>query len=472
MRVFSNHYRRILEFALLAWLASVAGARGNGRLNTFPGGGWSPNGEWIALNIPERKELYIVSAKSGYTFLLMPVGMKMEMTGVFSSAAPTTMTNKPAENPTSASETPVRPTRQIPSAGTGRLAPLEWAPDSRLLAYTIERERRGVFQLSDDSVHDVPAAKPLPWAPPHRLDITFDYGHGSETNSERYVVRARRQDGSPGKEVLFETPAEMAQIGVTRRRAHFASPTGEFFLYPRQTGDGWRLMREPMDKTGVPAPVTMPAANPPYDWRFSADGRYLAVADAEWLTYGAMDAWAEAQRVPVKGMLAVAQWSPDARFLAFSDKQSLHVVARESNTPTRVSTFCSPRFWGWRGTRLYFGDAQTNPSAIYYVEAHNLTNVQQIVKAGNWQTAPREIGFSPDGRQVACLVANFDGSGRQFWQVWRHTLPRGRMAVVHQSTVRRLRDPKQRHQTRTQSSGVGNALRRADATVTPAGFDR
>jgi hypothetical protein len=61
---------------------------------------------------------------------------------------------------------------------------------------------------------------------------------------------------------------------------------------------------------------------------------------------------------------------------------------------------------------------------LHFVEAGSWTNVQQILKAGPWQTAPREIAMSPDGQQVMCLVANFDGSGRGYWQVWRHTLPR------------------------------------------------
>lgn len=421
MRASSNHYRRILEWTLPVLLLLAAGARGNGQLSTFPGGGWSPNGEWIALNIPEHKELYVVPIRPAPVRVLMPVGMSLEMTSVFASGP----ADKKPTGSTGATAIPGgRSVRQIPSAGTGRLRLLEWAPDSESLVYTAERGRRYLFRLANETVRDLADTELLPWAKTKETTAAFSYTHAAgKTNSDEYAMRIIGPGGATLKQVVFQKPAEIRQIGVTRRRGEFVAPGGAYLLYPRQTADGWQLFRDPLAGETTPAAFTTASEWAPYVWRFTADGRYLCVADAVWLTYGAVDEWANAQRVSVKGMMVSPQWSPDGRYLAYTDKQSLFVVARQTNVPVKVSSFCSPRLWGWRGSRLYFGDARTSPADVHFVEAGDLTNVRPIARAGSWETAPHEIGISPDSRQVACLVANFDGSGHEHWQLWRLQLP-------------------------------------------------
>lgn len=49
---------------VLMLAAATSGARAGGELNTFASGGWSPNSEWLALNWPDRKELFISSVRA------------------------------------------------------------------------------------------------------------------------------------------------------------------------------------------------------------------------------------------------------------------------------------------------------------------------------------------------------------------------------------------------------------------------
>jgi len=107
-------------------------------------------------------------------------------------------------------------------------------------------------------------------------------------------------------------------------------------------------------------------------------------------------------------------WSSDGRFLACNDKQVLYLLVRGDNEArlARVSDFCATQFWGWRGTKLYFGDGRSDALDVYVVdpEKRNLKPVQ-VVKARHWHSAPRELSISPDGKTLVCLVFELDSEG-------------------------------------------------------------
>jgi hypothetical protein len=118
--------------------------------------------------------------------------------------------------------------------------------------------------------------------------------------------------------------------------------------------------------------------------------------------------------------------------VACNDKNQLLLLTRGSDKDKggsdlfMITDSCSPRFWGWRGSRLYFGDSRSDPTNLYYVDAERpgLRPVQ-IVKARDWQSAPREISVSPDGKRMVCLVVEFDGEGRPLPQLWQIALQPG-----------------------------------------------
>ncbi len=392
------------------FLASHA-ASANGGLDTFSGVGWSPDSEWLGFNWPEKNELFFISLKTKRSYLLKPVGaVDVDVTDVYSG-----------ESPSKTLERDPRKTRLVPSPGYGKLQLQDWSPDSSAALYQTDRDHRAIFSIVEAAVKQrLDASAPAPWAKPDELRVTF------ELITTRYRMRVQRPDDTVVKEISFDDPREVRQIGTVRYRgASFLSPDAQFVFYPRVSRAGWQLMREPVRGDGKPEPVTSPSPTAPYEWKLTTDGRSLAVADNESLRLGALDQWAGAQSVPLGNRSITMAWSPDGQFLAYNDRQSLFLLKRGSDKPVLVSDSCAPRFWGWRGTKLYFGQALTDPTNLFEVDLDRPTEPKQIVKARGWETAPREISVSPDGTRLVCMVIDFDGEGRPLPQLWKIDLRPG-----------------------------------------------
>jgi hypothetical protein len=429
MTRFLQFLRRQLAAKIVFTLAigvSSATALANGELDTFSNQAWSPDSTWLAFNPIDRSELFFTSFKAPLHLLLRPMGdISLDLHGIVSPNAPTAevlrRTGKDA--------------RTVPSPGRSKLSLLEWSRDSKAVAYQIDRNTRGIFSVSDASVTQrLSKADALPWWKHDDLRITFELVGATKDRAPGYWIRAVRPDGTVVKQVAFENSREIRQLTVLRfRNVSFLSPNNRFLLYPRFGEKGWQLILDPIQGDSVPRALTDPSSTPPYEWKLTNDARYLAVAESEYtLKVGDIDDWANAQKVPLANLAVTISWSVDGRFLACNDKQLLFLLTRAGDKDgalgdlLMVTDSCSPRFWGWRGTRLYFGDARTDPTNLFYVDAERpgLRPIQ-IVKARDWQSAPREISVSPDGSRMVCLVIEFDSEGRALPQLWQIALQPG-----------------------------------------------
>ena len=393
---------------------------GRDYLDTFGGRGWSPDGQWLAINPVNQNELFFIPAQTGRSYMLRPlVDLDLDTRGVFSSA--------PSKK--QASSDPVSLAQAVPSPGLGKLEMVEWAPDSRTAAYQVDRKTRAVFSVVEGAVTSrIDATKPLPWNSADDLRLAFELVAGSGDRAARYWLRILRTDGKIVKEVSFGNPREIRQMSLLRfGEAAFLSPNKQFLLYPRLTEKGWQLMQDPITGDAPARALTGPTVDPPVEWKLTKDCRYLAVAeDTYTLTVGELADWAKAEKVPLGNLSVTMNWSPDGRFLACSDKQQLYLLIRDNSEGRLVKDFvmvsdiCAPQFWGWRGARLYFGDARTDPTNVFCIDTDkpNL-KPQAIVKARNWHSAPREISISPDGKTMVCLVFEFDSEGRSMPQLWK-----------------------------------------------------
>jgi Tol biopolymer transport system component len=403
-----------LVMSLLA--ASYAGAAEQDRLDSLPAHSWSPDSQWLAFNWPHRNELLVLAPESGRGYLLKPLGaMVLDVGPVVATGAP--VESGPAES--------VRTAKLVPSPGSGRFSVIDWSPDSTRLVYRLDRESRGVFSVVEERVVSrLAASEPLPWPGSEELQLVTETGR--RDGGLRFWIRVRKPDGATVKEVVFDDLREVRQMSLTSyRQPSFLAPNGEYLLYLRGRDNGWQLVREFLAGNVRRVPLTAPRSNPPTQWRLAGDSRHLAVAEPGTLRVGTVDDWGNARTLPLDGDSITLSWSPDSRFLAYLQASSLSVLDREGGPPALLTRNCAQRLWGWRGSRLYFGNARTSAADLHYVRPPDQMEPEHIVKAGDWQTAPREVSVAPDGKRMVCVVSEIDGSGRSWWQLWQYAIPQG-----------------------------------------------
>jgi hypothetical protein len=398
-----------------AFLAINAFAQGD-HADPLGGSRWSPDSEWVTLNWPEQPELFIISLKTGVSFTLRSAGdLQLDGGEVFATQAP-------------AGGIDLRhTTRTVASLGRDRLTLLEWSPDSKQVAYQATPQTNAVFSILEESVkRRVAASQPLPWHKPNELRVTFELVSATSNHPASYEMHARDPDGSTVKEVVFDDSREIHLIPLLRyREVSFLAANGKFILYPRAVGSNeWQLVRESLVETNtVPQPVTRPSATEPYQWQLTRDDRLLALVGGGALSIGALDDWAHAQKIPLPHESVLVRWSPDNKFLALLDEHELSVMGRDDDRPKLVTENCSSRFWGWRGTRLYFGNAVTDLTDLSYVDAEHLASPTRVsTRKREWESATREVSLSPDGTRLVCLVPETDYAARTVWQLWQRSL--------------------------------------------------
>ena len=402
------------------WPAIDAAAQGDST-DRLGGSSWSPDGQWLAINWPERPELFVISLKSGVSFMLRPAGeIQLEVGQVFSAQAPSGQADLR------------RTTRVVASPGRDKLTLLEWSPDSARVAYQAGAGTNALFSVLEGAVkRRMAASDVLPWHKPDELRVTFELVHPGPDRPTRYSMRVEKLDGTIVRQIAFEDPREIRCIGTVRYHdTSFLSANRQFILYPRVTTNGWQILRESLaDGVTAAQPLTKPSPHEPYQWQLSSDDRFLALVEGDALTIGALDDWGRAKTISLPHDSVTVRWSLDGRFLAFLDGRALYVLApslksglaRDGDQPKLVTENCPQRFWGWRGSRLYFGDSRTDLTNFSCVDADHLGPATQVTtKSTRWESATREVKLSPDGGQLACLVVEIDYAGRALWQLW-HT---------------------------------------------------
>jgi hypothetical protein len=384
---------------------------------TDPLGGsrWSPDSEWVALNWPERPELFIISLKTGVSYTLRPAGdLQPDGGQVFS------MRGQPGEVDLRHS------TRNVASPGRDTLTLVEWSPDSKQAVYQIGAQTNAMFSILEESVtRRMASSDILPWHKPDELRVTFEL-HGARAHmAAGYWMRVEKLDGTTVKQVGFDDPREIHLIPAVRyREVSFLSANGRFILYPRVGSNGWQVVRESLvDGDAAPRAVTKPSPTEPYQWQLSHDDRFLALVAGDTLTIGSVDDWEHARAVSLPHESVLVRWSPDDKFLALLDEHALSVMARGGDRPKLVTENCSTRFWGWRGTRLYFGDSTADLTDLSYVDTEHLAAPTRVsARKREWESATREVSLSPDGKRLVCLVPETDYAARTVWQLWQRLL--------------------------------------------------
>ena len=397
--------KKMILVGLLAAVLGGSSVEAVDYLEGVWGGVWSPNSEWLAFNWLNQDDLFVISVNTGVSYWLKGVQtVPQEDSLVLSSEAPTRET---------IARSRLVVTKTVPSPGVGKLSLLGWAPDSRSLAYRLGQGGRAIFSVTEGRVtRQLKDEEPLPGQTSDELHLSFQLVPAAADQPTRFWIRVRRLNSSVLKEIAFDRPPEVRLVSAVRfRDVDFLSHTGRFLLYPRLGESGWQLLSEPVAGPGAARAVTPPAAEAPYEWKLTRDDRYVAMADHARLTVGDLNDWAHAQSIPSTNQTITATWSPDGKFLAFVDKRSLFLLERGRTEPVLVSDNCAPRFWGWRGDRLYFGSARTDRSNLFMVEPAHSPQPVELVKTPTWQSAPREVSVSPDGRRLVCLADEIDGSG-------------------------------------------------------------
>ncbi|MGO9244447.1 MAG: hypothetical protein ACLPT4_09955 [Verrucomicrobiia bacterium] len=393
-----------------------ANAQGD-RTDPLGGARWSPDSEWVALNWPERPELFVISLKTGVSFTLRPAGdIQLDGGHVFATGG-------------QSGEVDLRhSTRVVVSPGRDTLALVEWSPDSKQVVYQAGMQTNAMFSILDESVtRRMAASDILPWHKPDELRVSFELVSANLGHPASYKMRVRELDGATVKQVAFDDPREIHLIPAVRyREVSFLSANGRFILYPRVVGtDGWQVVRESLvDGDVAPRAVTKSSPTEPYQWQLSHDDRSLALVEGDTLRIGAVDDWEQARAITLPHESVLVRWSPDDKFLALLDGHTLSVMGQDDDRPKVVTENCSSRFWGWRGTRLYFGDARGDLTDLSYVDTEHFSTAPTRVSARKreWESATREVSLSPDGKRLVCLVPETDYMARTVWQLWSKLL--------------------------------------------------
>jgi len=390
-----------------------AGAQGD-HADPLGGARWSPDSEWVALNWPERPELFIISLKSGVSFTLRPAGdLLLDGGKVFTTGG------QPGEVDLR------HTTRTVASPGRDTLTLVEWSPDSKQVVYRAGAQTNAIFSILEESVTKRMAASDvLPWHKASERRVTFELVSATSNRPASYWMRVQKSDGSTVKEVTFDDPRETHLIPLLRyREVSFLSADGKFILYPYPLGsNGWGLVRESIGVNNV-VPITKVSRTEPYQWQLSHDDQLLALVDGDTLNIGVLDDWEHARTVTLPHESVLVRWSPDDKFLALLDQHALSVMSWNDDRPKLVTENCSPRFWGWRGARLYFGDARGDWTDLSYVDAEHLAvPVRVSSKKKEWESATREVSLSPDEKRLVCLVPETDYAARTVWQLWSRPL--------------------------------------------------
>lgn len=371
---------------------------------------WSPDGRWVVFNWPLRPELFVVEIATGRAYRLQPVGDYRPEAGIVVA---------PDASGSSDGRGRMRAAIGIPSPGTGKLTWEEWSPDSRFFLFRYGKNQLAIYGVDERRVTELlaPPARP-PWVDAAELTVEFESRRATEDVPAAVILRVRRASGEPVKEIAFTQITEMGHINAMRfRPITFLSHRRDFVLFPQRTEAGWHLMRASLTHAEPPSPLGAATAEPPYEWKLSADDEGLVVVERNRVVWGSVRDWANARTHPYSGAAVTAAWSDSGRYLAWQTKQSLYVCHRDHPAPKRVSDECAPRFWGWRGERLVFGHSRDSRANLYEVEPET-GEVRPVLKAHPWQAAPQEISLSPRGDRLACLVHQFDGNGVGFWELW------------------------------------------------------
>jgi hypothetical protein len=416
---------------LAAWLVLLLAPGATARADStdrLGGSSWSPDGRWLAFNWPERPELFVISPKSGASFMLRPAGeIQLEGGQVFSAQAQSGQADLR------------RTTRLVASPGRDKLTFLEWSPDSASVAYQAWAGTNALFSVLEGTVsRRMAASDVLPWRKADELRVIFELINAGPDRPTRYSMRVEKLNGAIVKQIAFEDAREIRCIAAVRYHdTSFLSANRQFILYPRVTTNGWQILRESLaGGASAPQPITKPDPHEPYQWQLSSDDRFLALVQGDTLTIGALDDWGRTKTISLPHDSVTVRWSPDGRFLAFLDGRALYVLApildlesdsrrgsgpaRDGDQPKLVTENCSQRFWGWRGSRLYFGDPRTDLTNLSCVDADHLGPPAQVTtRSTRWGSATREVKLSPDGTQLVCLVVEIDYMGRALWQLWQ-----------------------------------------------------
>lgn len=372
---------------------------------------WSPDSEWVALNWPERPELFVISLKTGVSYTLRLAGdLQLDGGQVFNTHGQTGAVDL------------IHTTRTVASPGHDTLTLVEWSPDSLHVVYRAGAQTNAIFSLVDESsTKRMPSSDMLPWHQANEARVTFELVSATSNRPASYEMCVQRLNGSIVKEVTFDNPREMHLIPLLRyREVSFFSKWGGFILYPRAVGSNeWQLVRA----TPAPRGVTKPSPTEPFQWQLSHDDRLLALVEGDKLSIGAVDDWEHARVISLPHESVMLRWSPDDKFLALLDEHTLSVMGRDDDRPKLVTESCSLRFWGWRGTRLYFGDAQGDWTDLSYVDTDHLAAPTRVsARKHEWESATRAVSLSPDGKRLVCLVPETDYAARTVWQLWQRPL--------------------------------------------------
>lgn len=423
--------RHFVVVWLLVVLASLD-VRAGDSLDSLKGRGWSPNGQWLAFNPVNQNYLYIASMTGRRNFIIRPLGqVVLDTSNMFTSS--------PVTNRTSAGGTPEGDgvTMTIGSPGTSKLEVSEWSPNNEFLAYSFERKMRATFSVTEKSVVDTYSiSNSLPWSKPEDWRVIFEFERPSTNppvHPAQYAMRVVRPDNSVVKECLFQDQRELQRISLLRNSGStFLTPDHQRLIYPKRSEKGWQLMTDSATGPSAPVPLTEPAPGAPYEWKMSPDGHTLAVIEgSSAMTIGSMDDWSKAERLTYSNLTLTVAWSTDSRYLACNDRQQLFLLEIGKQAPrikgelTRISESCNPQFWGWRGTRLLFGDTTKQPADLLCLDtADRSRGVEQLVTAPHWESAPSIRTVSPDGQTYICLVMEINGEGRLEHEVWKIKLER------------------------------------------------
>lgn len=405
------------EWCLAALLVGLGGPVG--AQNHLDGAGdllWSPDAVWVAFNWPNEEELIVVHTEEPRAYILRPVGeIELNTELVLSAAAPKAISGPQRE----------RIPRLLPSPGRGRLQPLGWSPDSRNLVYRCTRGERALLNVDRGMVTArEPLDQRLPWeeAPPRRVAFQLI----TQAGDPYYTMQVIDGDGAVQREMEFTDRQEVILLSGARfGMSTFLAPDGQSLVYPRRDAGQWYLLQEPVENTARDPLRLLIGEERPVHWQLAPGNGHLAVVTRKQLLLGAVRAWAEVRSMPVRNAAVQLRWSATGDFLAIEDQHALWVWGVHEPQPRQVSADCAPRFWGWRDGQLMFGQAHASVADLRAYRPTKSEDPQRLAKPPRWQTAPRLIAVSPDGRKLAAVVNFLDAASRSFWQVWSTDLGNG-----------------------------------------------